>query len=42
VVKSRNALVGVAYNNPLNVDERSIDTHIKRLRKEVYGQRFRI
>ena len=34
VVKSRNALVGVAYNNPLNVDERSIDTHIKRLRKK--------
>src|SRR5262249_40303074 len=34
VVKSRNALVGVAYNNPLNVDERSIDTHVKRLRKK--------
>ena len=34
VVKSRNALVGVAYNNPLNVDERSIDTHIKRMRKK--------
>jgi two-component system response regulator ChvI len=34
VVKSRNALVGVAYNNPLNVDGRSIDTHIKRMRKK--------
>jgi two-component system response regulator ChvI len=34
VAKSRNALVAVAYNNPLNVDERSIDTHIKRLRKK--------
>jgi two-component system, OmpR family, response regulator ChvI len=34
VAKSRNALVVVAYNNPLNVDERSIDTHIKRLRKK--------
>ena len=34
VVKSRNALVAVAYNNPLNVDERSIDTHIKRMRKK--------
>jgi two-component system response regulator ChvI len=34
VVTSRNALVGVAYNNPLNVDERSIDTHVKRLRKK--------
>ena len=35
VVKSRNALLGVAYNNPLDVDERSIDTHIKRLRKKL-------
>ena len=34
VAKSRNALVAVAYNNPLNGDERSIDTHIKRLRKK--------
>jgi two-component system, OmpR family, response regulator ChvI len=34
VAKSRNVLVAVAYNNPLNVDERSIDTHIKRLRKK--------
>ena len=35
VVKSRNALLGVAYDNPLDVDERSIDTHIKRLRKKL-------
>jgi two-component system, OmpR family, response regulator ChvI len=34
VAKSRNALLTVAYNNPLNVDERSVDTHIKRLRKK--------
>jgi two-component system response regulator ChvI len=34
VAKSRNTLVAVAYNNPLGVDERSIDTHIKRLRKK--------
>jgi two-component system response regulator ChvI len=26
--------VGVAYNNPLNVDERNIDTHVKRLRQK--------
>jgi two-component system response regulator ChvI len=35
MVKSRNALMGVAYNNSLNVDERNIDTHIKRLRKKL-------
>jgi two-component system response regulator ChvI len=35
VVKSRNALLGVAYKNPLDVDERLIDTHIKRLRKKL-------
>jgi two-component system response regulator ChvI len=35
VVKSRNALLEVAYDNPLDVDERSIDTHIKRLRKKL-------
>jgi two-component system, OmpR family, response regulator ChvI len=32
VVKSRNALMGVAYDDPLNVDERNVDSHIKRLR----------
>jgi two-component system, OmpR family, response regulator ChvI len=35
VAKSRNALLQVAYDNPLDVDERSIDTHIKRLRKKL-------
>jgi two-component system response regulator ChvI len=34
VTKSRNELVAVAYRNPLGVDERLIDTHIKRLRKK--------
>jgi two-component system response regulator ChvI len=32
VVKSRNALMDVAYDDPLNVDERNVDSHIKRLR----------
>jgi two-component system, OmpR family, response regulator ChvI len=32
VVKSRNALLGLAYDDPLNVDERNVDSHIKRLR----------
>jgi two-component system response regulator ChvI len=35
VVKSRNALVGVTYDDPRHVDERCIDTHIKRLRKKI-------
>jgi two-component system, OmpR family, response regulator ChvI len=34
VVKSRNALVDVAYDGPLNVDERNIDSHIKRMRRK--------
>jgi two-component system, OmpR family, response regulator ChvI len=34
VTKSRNELVAVTYRNPLGVDERLIDTHIKRLRKK--------
>jgi two-component system response regulator ChvI len=34
VVKSRNALVSVAYDDPTHVDERCIDTHVKRLRKK--------
>jgi two-component system, OmpR family, response regulator ChvI len=32
VVKSRNALIDVVYEDRLNVDERNIDSHIKRLR----------
>jgi two-component system response regulator ChvI len=34
VVKSRNALLNVAYEDPANVDERNIDSHVKRLRKK--------
>jgi len=34
-VKSRNALMSVAYKDPLNGDERNIDSHIKRLRKKL-------
>jgi two-component system, OmpR family, response regulator ChvI len=34
-VKSRNALMSVAYKDPLNGDERNIDSHIKRLRKKM-------
>jgi two-component system, OmpR family, response regulator ChvI len=34
VVKSRNALMNVAYDDLANVDERNIDSHIKRLRKK--------
>ena len=32
VVKSRNALIDVVYGDRLNVDERNVDSHIKRLR----------
>ena len=34
VVKSRNALLAVVYNDPVNVDERNIDSHVKRLRRK--------
>jgi two-component system response regulator ChvI len=34
VAKSRNALMDLAYKDPTNVDERNIDSHIKRLRKK--------
>jgi two-component system response regulator ChvI len=33
VVKSRNALMGAAYDDQVYVDDRTIDSHIKRLRK---------
>src|SRR5450432_914898 len=33
VVKSRNALMDVAYDEQVYVDDRTIDSHIKRLRK---------
>ncbi len=34
VVKSRNALVAAAFDDPKDVDERNINSHIKRLRKK--------
>ena len=34
VVKSRNALMDIAYDDQVYVDERTIDSHIKRLRKK--------
>jgi two-component system, OmpR family, response regulator ChvI len=34
VVKSRNALMDAAYNEDVYVDDRTIDTHVKRLRKK--------
>jgi two-component system, OmpR family, response regulator ChvI len=34
VVKSRNALMDAAYDDQVYVDDRTIDTHVKRLRKK--------
>jgi len=34
VVKSRNALMDAAYSDNVHVDDRTIDSHIKRLRKK--------
>jgi len=34
VVKSRNALMDVAYDDQIYVDDRTIDSHVKRLRKK--------
>jgi two-component system, OmpR family, response regulator ChvI len=34
VVKSRNALMDIAYDDQVYVDDRTIDSHIKRLRKK--------
>jgi two-component system, OmpR family, response regulator ChvI len=34
VVKSRNALIDAAYDDEVYVDDRTIDSHIKRLRKK--------
>ena len=34
VVKSRNALMDAAYSDEIYVDDRTIDSHIKRLRKK--------
>ena len=43
VVKSRNALMDAAYDDQVYVDDRTIDSHIKRLRKKFKGggRRFR-
>ena len=37
VVKSRNALMDAAYDDQVYVDDRTIDSHIKRLRKKFKG-----
>jgi two-component system, OmpR family, response regulator ChvI len=34
VVKSRNALIGAAYEGDAYIDERTIDSHVKRLRRK--------
>ena len=34
VVKSRNALMDAAYDDQVYVDDRTIDSHIKRLRRK--------
>ncbi|MEY2991002.1 MAG: hypothetical protein RI946_396, partial [Pseudomonadota bacterium] len=34
-VKSRDQLMDVAYDDQIYVDDRTIDTHIKRLRKKL-------
>ncbi len=36
-VKSRDALMNVAYDDQVYVDDRTIDSHIKRLRKKLRG-----
>ena len=43
VVKSRNALMDAAYDDQVYVDDRTIDSHIKRLRKKfkVVDREFR-
>ena len=34
VVKSRNALMDAAYDDQVYVDDRTIDSHVKRVRKK--------
>lgn len=36
-VKSRNQLMDVAYDDQVYVDDRTIESHIKRLRKKMWG-----
>jgi len=35
IVKSRNALMDAAYDDQVYVDDRTIDSHVKRLRKKL-------
>ena len=42
VVKSRNALMDAAYDDQVYVDDRTIDSHIKRLRKKFKAGRRRL
>jgi two-component system response regulator ChvI len=37
VIKSRDALMDAAYEDQVYVDDRTIDSHIKRLRKKFRG-----
>ena len=37
VVKSRNQLLDIAYNDDVYVDDRTIDSHIKRIRRKFRG-----
>ena len=37
VVKSRNALMDAAYDDQVYVDDRTIDSHIKRIRRKFRG-----
>ena len=37
VVKSRNALIDAAYGDDIHVDDRNIDSHIKRVRRKFKG-----
>jgi two-component system, OmpR family, response regulator ChvI len=37
VVKSRNQLMDAAYSDDIFVDDRTIDSHIKRLRRKFRG-----
>jgi two-component system response regulator ChvI len=42
VVTRRNALMDAAYDDQVYVDDRTIDSHVKRLRKKIPGQPQRI
>jgi two-component system response regulator ChvI len=40
VAKGRDALMNLVYDDRTNVDERNIDSHIKRLRKKFLARDF--